>query len=74
MYDHYNFHFQVLEKGRSKPKPQTKYGAIFTSGKYFAFQIEAFDPESVVSLCFIVCIIIVKKNVLVPLWPERGRR
>ncbi|XP_060606991.1 glycerophosphocholine phosphodiesterase GPCPD1-like [Ruditapes philippinarum] len=37
----------VLEKGRSKPKSQTKYGAIYTSGKYFAFQIETYDPESV---------------------------
>ncbi|XP_053381045.1 glycerophosphocholine phosphodiesterase GPCPD1-like [Mercenaria mercenaria] len=37
----------VLEKGRSKPKPQTKYGAFYKAGNYFAFHIETYDPESV---------------------------
>lgn len=37
----------VLEKGRSKPEPQTKYGAFYKAGNFLTFHIQTYDPESV---------------------------
>ncbi|KAL4218935.1 Glycerophosphocholine phosphodiesterase gpcpd1 [Mactra antiquata] len=37
----------VLEKGRSKPKPQSRYGAIIQPGNFLTFHTMVYDPESV---------------------------
>ena len=40
--------FQVLEKGRAKPVPQTEYGAIYNTNNYMTFTASTFDPENLV--------------------------